>query len=93
MSTQKIITVEVAYAEQGLQKLLKVDLAAESSAYDAIIASKLLESCPQIDLTKNKIGVLGKAIKKAETHILRNGDRVEIYRPLISQPAKVKKSG
>ena len=82
MPNQKTIDVEVAYALPGLQKLISLRLSEGSSAYDAIETSKILEACPTIDLKINKVGGFGKAVKTPEKHILRDGDRIEIYRPL-----------
>lgn len=48
MASQKTIDVEVAYASSNHQKLVSVTLDAESSAYDAIKASKILETFPAL---------------------------------------------
>jgi len=90
MSNNPTILVEVAYASPEQQQLIAVTLDVESSAQDAIVASNILALCPEIDLSINKIGVFGKAIKKPETHTLLDGDRVEIYRPLASSAGKAK---
>ena len=50
-----------------------------ASVERAIHASGILPMCPEIDLTKNKIGIYGKIV--AKTAKLRDGDRVEIYTP------------
>ena len=44
---------------------------------------------PQIDLSKDKTGIFGK-IAKLDV-VLRDKDRVEIYRPLIADPKQVRK--
>jgi putative ubiquitin-RnfH superfamily antitoxin RatB of RatAB toxin-antitoxin module len=55
----------------------------------AIEASGLLQKHPEIDLAKNKIGIFGKLTKPDA--VLRDQDRVEIYRPLIADPKEVRK--
>jgi uncharacterized protein len=56
----------------------------------AIDASGLLQKHPEIDLAKlNKLGVFAKLVK-ADT-LLRDKDRVEIYRPLIADPKEVRR--
>ncbi len=56
---------------------------------DAVQASALLSKYPEIDLTKNKLGIYAK-LAKPET-ILRDRDRVEIYRALLADPKEVRK--
>jgi putative ubiquitin-RnfH superfamily antitoxin RatB of RatAB toxin-antitoxin module len=55
----------------------------------AIERSGLLEEFPEIDLTKNKLGIWNK-LAKADA-ALRDKDRVEIYRPLIADPKEVRR--
>jgi putative ubiquitin-RnfH superfamily antitoxin RatB of RatAB toxin-antitoxin module len=66
-------------------------LAATSGKHvrQAIDASGLLQKYPEIDLTKNKIGIFAKLTKPDA--VLRDRDRVEIYRPLIADPKEVRK--
>ncbi len=56
---------------------------------EAIEASGILESFEQIDLTKNRVGIFSK-FATLDT-VLREKDRVEIYRPLIADPIKARK--
>lgn len=83
------IRVEVAYAKLHEQVLLELHVEAGTSAEQAIRRSGILERFPEIDLTQNKIGIFGKATQ-LDTH-LQEGDRVEIYRPLIADPKEQRK--
>lgn len=83
------IVVQVIYALPAEQILVTRKLPAGASLRDAVIASGLLEKYPEIDLTKNKVGVWAK-LAKPDTP-LRDRDRVEIYRPLIADPKEVRK--
>jgi hypothetical protein len=83
------IKIEVAYALPHEQVLRKLEVAQNTTIADAIKLSGLLEKYPEIDLTKNKLGLFGK-LSKADT-VLRDKDRVEIYRPLIADPKEVRK--
>jgi len=87
--TQKKIKVEVVYALPEEQTLLALDVAEGSTAEDVIHQSGILEQYPEIDLEIQKIGLFGKITTK--NHILREKDRVEIYRPLIADPKEVRK--
>ncbi|MDP2806103.1 MAG: RnfH family protein [Gallionellaceae bacterium] len=88
MNTEKI-KIEVAYALPHEQALRKLEVAQNTTIADAIKLSGLLEKYPEIDLTKSKLGLFGK-LSKADT-VLRDKDRVEIYRPLIADPKEVRK--
>lgn len=83
------IDVEVVYALADAQDLARLSLPEGSTAMQAIEASGLLVKHPEIDMKKNKIGVFAK-LAKADT-VLRDRDRVEIYRPLIADPKEVRK--
>jgi len=85
----KSISVEVAYALRERQELVSLSLPSGITVQQALEASGLLQKHPEIDLGVNKIGVFGKLVKlDAE---LREGDRVEIYRPLIADPKEVRR--
>ena len=83
------ISVEVVYALPEKQYLRRVLLAAGSTVEQAIIASGLLELRSDIDLAKNKVGVYSRPVKL--TDVVNDGDRVEIYRPLIADPKELRR--
>jgi len=74
------VKVDVIYALPHDQQRISVDLASDATVENAIHHSQLLEKFPEIDLTTNKVGLFAKLVPL--THPLREGDRVEIYRPL-----------
>jgi putative ubiquitin-RnfH superfamily antitoxin RatB of RatAB toxin-antitoxin module len=84
-----IIHVEVIYALPETQPLLRVQLAEGATVNDAIRASGVLDAFPDIDLSKNKVGIFSKLVKLDER--VRDKDRVEIYRPLIADPKEVRR--
>lgn len=86
--TEKI-AVEVCYALSGHQERAMLELPQESTVQQAIAASGILEKYPEIDLGRNKVGIFSKLCKLDAP--LRDGDRVEIYRPLIADPKEVRK--
>ncbi len=83
------LSIEVIYALPGKQECIRLKLPEGSTLQQALEASGLLEKYPDIDLKKNKFGVFAK-LSKLDT-VLRNRDRVEIYRPLIADPKEVRK--
>ena len=89
MSVVETINVEVAYATPDEQIIKTINIDAGTTAEAAINLSGLLNRFPAINLNENKIGVFGKAIKK--DLVLKEGDRVEIYRPLIADPKEIRR--
>ena len=85
----EMISVEVVYAIPQKQEIFSLNVPEGSTVRQAIEACGVLEKYPEIDLAKNKLGVFAK-LTKADT-LLRNRDRVEIYRPLIADPKEVRK--
>ena len=83
------IQVEVAFARENEQAILPVEGAQGLTVREAIERSGILTRFPEIDLTINKVGVFGKLAKLDQ--VLRVGDRVEIYRPLIADPKQARK--
>ena len=81
--------VEVAYALPDKQSLISLEIEDGSTLKEAIEASGILESFEQIDLTKDRVGIFSK-FATLDT-ILREKDRVEIYRPLVADPKKARK--
>jgi len=84
------IAVEIIYATEGQQDLLAVDVEPGTTVEQLIEFSGITEKYPEIDIAKNnKVGIFGK-LTKLNT-VLREKDRVEIYRPLIADPKEVRR--
>ncbi len=86
------ITVEVAYALPEEQKIISLDVAEQSTAYDVVVQSGICDAFPDIDLAAAKMGIFGKAIAKPKEQALQEGDRIEIYRPLLIDPKESRKA-
>lgn len=85
----KDILVEVAYALPQQQLIIPLHVPEGTTAEQAVQRCGILEKFPEIDLGKNKLGIFGK-LTKNDT-VLRERDRVEIYRPLIADPKEVRR--
>ena len=87
------ITVTVVYASPAKQALREVEIDGSSvnraSVNHAIKASGLLEEFPEIDLSKNRVGIFGR-LASLDT-ALQDGDQVEIYRPLAAGPNELRR--
>lgn len=85
----ELIAVEVCYALPNTQTLLSISVAAGATVEQAIHQSGILEIHKDIDLTQHKVGIWYKTTKLETT--VSEGDRIEIYRPLIADPKEVRK--
>jgi uncharacterized protein len=76
------IAVEVVLALPGQALLRQVVLDAGATVREAIAAAGFDEHKEVID--PERLGIFGRRVDPAQT--LRDGDRVEIYRPLVLDP-------
>lgn len=88
---EEMIRVEVVYALAGRQQLLRLSVPRGISARDAALRSGMEAYFPGLDLASCPLGIFGKSLPKPEERLLEEGDRVEIYRPLIADPKEVRK--
>jgi putative ubiquitin-RnfH superfamily antitoxin RatB of RatAB toxin-antitoxin module len=77
------LTVEIVFASDKQQIIREVQLPRNATIEDGIILSGILDKCPEIDLAQNKVGIFGQI--KSVTERLNDGDRIEIYRPIIAK--------
>lgn len=83
------MTIEVCYALPERQEIVKSTLPAAATVQEALEKSGLLQKYPDISLQDGKFGVYGKLVRLDTP--LRDGDRVEIYRPLLADPKEVRR--
>ncbi|WP_417071149.1 RnfH family protein [Niveibacterium terrae] len=83
------LAIEVVFAQMRHADIVRIKLPEGASVKEAVEASGLLQKHPEIDLDTGKFGVFGKLVKPDT--VLRSGDRVEIYRPLIADPKEVRR--
>lgn len=84
------IRVEVVYALPHCQERVDVVLAEGATVRDAVEASGLLRKYPDIEPDgRNKLGIFSRLVKGDA--VLRDRDRVEIYRPLVADPKAVRR--
>ena len=86
-----LILVEVAYALDNRQALIPLHVKPGTTMYEAAVQSGIVERFEGIDLENDPMGIFGKAERKPKERVLLEGDRVEIYRPLIADPKEVRK--
>ncbi|NOU49671.1 RnfH family protein [Pseudoalteromonas sp. JBTF-M23] len=79
-----MIKVEVVYALPHKATCLELDVAEGTSAEQVVMQSGILDKCPDIDATKLTLGIWNRTVKNNQ--VVKEGDRIEIYRPLIADP-------
>lgn len=89
MSVVETINVEVAYAEPERQLIIAVNVDLGTTVGGAIVQSGIMMEFPELDIENSKVGIFGKASTMMVQ--LKDGDRVEIYRPLIADPKEVRR--
>jgi putative ubiquitin-RnfH superfamily antitoxin RatB of RatAB toxin-antitoxin module len=78
------IRVEVVLAMTERQVLVELSVAPGSTVADAITQSGIQEKFQGFQIDLGMVGVFGQ--KTPPEQVLREGDRVEIYRPLLADP-------
>lgn len=85
----KKITIEIVYALPEEQTLLSFTVPEGTTLDQAIGLSGIQAHYPDLDLSTLKAGLFGKITPR--TVIMREKDRIELYRPLIADPKEVRK--
>jgi len=85
----KMIQVEVVYALPNEQRVFSLMVDSQSSVEEIIQQSGVLALYPEVDLATNKVGVFSRNIKLDAT--VNDGDRIEIYRPLLADPKEIRR--
>lgn len=83
------ISIEIIYAHRHKAEIVNLKLPAGATLKHALEASGLTQKHPEIDIENGRFGVFGK-LSKGDT-VLRERDRIEIYRPLIADPKEVRR--
>ena len=83
------IKIEVVYALPERQMLLALEVEEGTTAREAVERSGILLRYPEIDLARGRVGIFGKLAQLDAA--LCDGDRVEIYRPLIADPKEARR--
>lgn len=91
MNEQTMINVEVSYALPRKQAIVPLQVPEGCTVFDAALQSGIGKQFPELELDTAKMGIFGKVVTKPKQEVLSDGDRIEIYRPLIADPKEVRK--
>lgn len=83
-TVRKMIDVEVVFASTAKQSLVRISLQNGATVAEAIALSGIAEEYPDEDLNALQTGIWGRCVDRHA--LVKNGDRVEIYRPLLRDP-------
>jgi putative ubiquitin-RnfH superfamily antitoxin RatB of RatAB toxin-antitoxin module len=83
------INIEIVYANPDDQRLLQREVNSNTTIKAAILQSRLLDNFPEINLEINNVGIFGK--KVSLDTVVKEGDRIEIYRPLVCSPKEARR--
>jgi putative ubiquitin-RnfH superfamily antitoxin RatB of RatAB toxin-antitoxin module len=84
MATSKTIRVEIVFGLPGRQELVPVNVAPDTNCAAAISQSGIAANFPEFDLPTLPIAIWGRPAEHGDR--LKDGDRVEILRPLEIDP-------
>ena len=79
-----VLNIEVGYALPDQQVLIALAVEEGTTIREAIARSGLLERFPGLRAGPGRVGVFGRVVDPDA--LVRDGDRIEIYRPLIADP-------
>ncbi|MBC2691020.1 RnfH family protein [Pseudomonas kielensis] len=88
---ESLMDIEVVYAAVDRQVLLTVQVPAGCSVRAALGLSGIAGEFPELDLASCTVGIFGKVVADPEHCLVRAGDRLEIYRPLLADPKEVRR--
>lgn len=84
-----MINIEVVYALPHQQVVLEEQVALGATVGEALSASKIHSQVPALLIADGKVGIFGKAVKLSQ--VLKAGDRIELYRPLLTDPKEARR--
>jgi putative ubiquitin-RnfH superfamily antitoxin RatB of RatAB toxin-antitoxin module len=89
MNEENDICVEVVFATPQCQEIVTLNVPVGTKLIEAIDASGLQASFPEYEFTAMSKGIWGEL--RGDDYVLKNGDRVEIYRPLSRDPKEARR--
>ena len=84
-----MLEIEIVYGLPDKQVLKKLNVQNGCTAREAVCQSDLDEIFSELDLQTAPLGIFGKSVK--DETLLRDKDRIEIYRPLLIDPKEVRR--
>jgi len=86
---REVIEIEVVYALPNKQVLLSLPVPVGSTIEECIKLSGITTHFPQIIVSEAKVGIFSRP--ETLSTVVKAGERIEIYRPLIADPKEMRK--
>jgi putative ubiquitin-RnfH superfamily antitoxin RatB of RatAB toxin-antitoxin module len=83
------VNIEVVFALPLRQELVALQVGSGTTVADAIRQSGIAGLFPEEDLSRCQAGIWGKPVGR--DHLLQDGDRLELYRPLSLDPREARR--
>ena len=87
--SRSLIAIEVAYATPQKQVLLGLSVCVGATVAEGIEQSAIRDEFPELVMDITRVGIFSR--KVSLNHVLREGDRIEIYRPLLVDPKEARR--
>ena len=89
MVKAETLTIEIAYANADESYLIALQVGLGTTVEQAIVQSGVLQQCPEINLQDQSVGIFSQRVDLS--YVLRDKDRIEIYRPLRIDPKEARR--
>lgn len=89
MAAEGVLAIEVVYARAEAQEVVALKVPAGTSAAEALRRSGLPSRYPELQLETPRLGIYGRVVSPDTA--LADGDRVEIYRPLVADAKQARR--
>lgn len=83
------LRIEVVYVDSRQVHVQVLSVAEGTTVRQTIELSGILDECPEIELGRNKVGIYSKICDPDA--VISHDCRVEIYRPLITDPKEARR--
>ena len=83
------IGIEIVYALPDKQTLLNADVPLGTTLEQGIALSGINDIHPELDISSMQVGIFSKIAPRDQ--VLREKDRIELYRPLFADPKEIRK--
>lgn len=84
-----MLEIEIVYGLVDRQVLKGMTVAEGTTVREAALQSGLEVEFLELDLQQAPLGIFGKVVK--DETVLRDGDRIEVYRPLLIDPKEARR--
>ncbi len=84
-----MLEIEIVYGLADRQVLKSMTVVEGTTVREAALQSGLEVEFTELDLQQAPLGIFGKVVK--DETVLRDGDRIEVYRPLLIDPKEARR--